>query len=97
MHYPTHAHLLKIRLSIYSNAFAYYYLRETKILRQEDMTKLQHMLSSIRRELNIKGPELAELVGVAQPTISRIENGSSTSYEIGKTIESLYQKHCSSE
>ncbi|KXJ55165.1 MAG: hypothetical protein AXW15_07815 [Neptuniibacter sp. Phe_28] len=61
------------------------------------MTKLQHMLSSIRRELRIKGPELAELVGVAQPTISRIENGSSTSYEIGKTIEALYQKHCSSE
>lgn len=37
---------------------------------------------------------LADRCGVKQPTINRIKNGSATSYETGKAIETVYLEVC---
>lgn len=36
--------------------------------------------------------ELADQVGIRQPTAHRIKTGAGTSYEVGKKIEAIYAK-----
>ena len=50
----------------------------------------------IERILTLEGfnqPQVAEVLGVSQSTVSRIKEGSQPRYELGCHIESLYESH----
>ena len=44
---------------------------------------------------NFSEAKIAKAVGTSQTTINRIKLGGTTSYEVGKAIETLYSLHCS--
>ncbi len=57
----------------------------------------QQMIADIRKHSDLDGKGIGEAIGVNQSTISRIENGSGTSYAIGKDIELLHQQVCTTD
>ena len=58
------------------------------------MTCIKDMLSSIAAT-GLTQSEIAERIGVSQPTVYRaMRSGSDVGYEVGKKIEKLYGESC---
>ena len=58
---------------------------------RDSAVTVKSMLASLL-QLGLSQAEIAEMCESTQPTISRAANGAMVRYELGKAIESIYQK-----
>lgn len=57
-----------------------------------DNTLTSDIVREKRKALGLSQQKLAEMVGVKQPTIARIENGQSISGPIGMLLKSIFEQ-----
>lgn len=59
------------------------------------MTKWQYFLSDLK-SIGITQEQIQKETGISQPFLSQLKTGNrkNPSYEVGKKIEALHQKHC---